>query len=332
MTIADDIPELALSWVEDGRRVAIATVLRTWGSAPRRPGAMLVIDDTTRFEGSVSGGCVEGAVITEALDAMEDGRPRILEFGVADDTAFEAGLACGGEIAVLVEPVGTGDGVPLNHLRALVAARAERRAVLALTDTATWSRRLIWAETADAGQADLFRRDRTVFEDGLFTQVHNPPLRMAVIGAVHIAQPLVVMARLAGYDVALSDPREGFASAARFPGESFLPGWTDEGLRDWGLDARTAVVTLSHDPKIDTPALIEALRSPAFYVGALGSTRTHAKRVAALEAEGLSAAQIARIDAPVGLDIGAVTPAEIAVAIMGAMTEALRRPRGADNR
>ena len=325
MTGLDDIPERALAWAAAGKGVAIATVLRTWGSAPRRPGAMLVVDDAMHFEGSVSGGCVEHAVITEALDAMEDGRPRILTFGVADETAFQAGLACGGEIAVLVEPVARGRGIAIEHLRQLVEARAARRAVVSITDTRNWSRRLVAATDATADEADRLRRDRTSFEDGILTQVHNPPLRLAIIGAVHIAQPLVAMARLAGYDVALVDPREGFASDDRFPRETFLDGWPDEALRAWAPDARSAVVTLSHDPKIDTPALIEALQSEAFYVGALGSKRTHARRVAELEATGLDARAIARIDAPVGLDIGAVTPAEIAVSIMGAMTLALRR-------
>jgi xanthine dehydrogenase accessory factor len=134
------------------------------------------------------------------------------------------------------------------------------------------------------------------------------------------------MARLAGYDIVLSDPRDSFASAERFPGETFLEGWPDEALAAYGLDTRTAVVTLSHDPKIDTPALQTALESEAFYIGALGSTRTHAKRVAALTEAGLTEAQIARIDGPVGLDIGASSPAEIAVSIMAEMTERLRRP------
>ena len=143
---------------------------------------------------------------------------------------------------------------------------------------------------------------------------------------MHIAQPLVQMARLAGYDIVLSDPRDSFASAQRFPGETFLDGWPDEALKAYGLDARTALVTLSHDPKIDTPALQTALASEAFYIGALGSKRTHAKRVAALEEAGVPAGRIARIDGPVGADIGAISPAEIAVSIMAEMTERLRRP------
>ena len=322
----NNIPELALDWVDAGRQVALATVVKTWGSAPRPVGAQLVIDGEMAFEGSVSGGCVESAVIFEAVEAMRDGTCRILSFGVSDDSAFEVGLACGGEIEVMVEPVGHGQGPTVEELRALVAARAARRPVVWEVNTATWARRLLERDTSDADLEERFRTDRSVREDGVFRGVHNPPLRLVLVGAVHIAQPLVQMAKLAGYDVVLSDPRDSFASASRFPDETFLEGWPDEALEAFGLDARTAVVTLSHDPKIDTPALQVALGSEAFYIGALGSSRTHAKRVAALGEAGLSADRIARIDGPVGADIGAVSPAEIAVSIMAEMTERLRRP------
>ena len=322
----DKIPELALDWIEAGRSVALATVVKTWGSAPRPVGAQLVIDAELSFEGSVSGGCVESAVIFEGVEAMRDGVCRVLSFGVSDDSAFEVGLACGGEIEVMVEPIGLGQGPTVEELRALVAARAARRPVVWEVDTTTWARRLVERDPSDADLEERFRTDKSVREDGVFRGVHNPPLRLVLVGAVHIAQPLVQMAKLAGYDVVLCDPRDSFASASRFPEETFLDGWPDEALQAFGLDARTAVVTLSHDPKIDTPALEVALSSEVFYIGALGSTRTHAKRVAALTDAGLSEDAIARIDGPVGADIGAVSPAEIAVSIMAEMTERLRRP------
>lgn len=320
------IPEMALDWHRSGRKVALATVIKTWGSAPRPVGAQLVIDADQRFEGSVSGGCVEGAVIFEAGDAIADGTCRILSFGVSDDTAFEVGLACGGEIEVLVEPIGVGQGPTVAELEALVDARAARQPVVAEVNLANWSRRLLQRDPGDPELEERFRTDKSLREGDIFRGVHNPPLRLVIVGAVHIAQPLVQMARLSGYDVVLSDPRDSFASADRFPGETFLEGWPDEALEAYGLDTRTAVVTLSHDPKIDTPALQTALDSEAFYIGALGSSRTHAKRVAALEEAGVSADRIARIDGPVGADIGAVSPAEIAVSIMAEMTERLRRP------
>ena len=326
MSSLDGIPELALAWAEAGRQVALATVVKTWGSAPRPAGAQLLIDADMNFEGSVSGGCVESAVIFEAVEAMRDGSCRLLSFGVSDDSAFEVGLACGGEIEVMVEPVGVGQGPSVDDLRALVAARASRRPVVWEVNTGTWARRLVERDTTDADLEARFRTDKSVLDDGVFRGVHNPPLRLVLVGAVHIAQPLVQMAKLTGYEVVLCDPRDSFASASRFPEEKFLEGWPDEALKAFGLDARTAVVTLSHDPKIDTPALRVALASEAFYIGALGSTRTHAKRVAALVEADLSDDVIARVDGPVGADIGAVSPPEIAVSIMAEMTERLRRP------
>ncbi len=327
MTIAehDRIPETALAWHRAGRGAALATVVETWGSAPRPVGSQLAISGDSEIAGSVSGGCVEGAVVVEALEALGDGRCRILEFGVSDNEAFAVGLACGGRIRVMVEPIGKGKGIAPELLGDLVEARAARRAVAVATDTVSWTRGIL-GYGADPARFDA---DRSGFDEAApqrFVAVHNPPLRLAVVGAVHIAQPLMVMARAAGYDVTLIDPREAFASAARFPGATLVHDWPDAALAAHGLDIRTAVVTLTHDPKLDDPALQAALGSPVFYIGALGSTRTHAKRVARLHEAGFGEGMIARIDAPIGLDIGAKSPAEIAIAILAQMTERLRRP------
>lgn len=320
----DAIPEQALAWHRAGRGAALASVVETWGSAPRPVGAMLAISGEGEIAGSVSGGCVEGAVVVEALEALEDGRCRVLEFGVSSEEAFAVGLACGGTIRVMVEPVGTGAGWDPALLEALVAERAARRPAGVTTATGTWHRRLIGYDAA----AERFDADRSGFDESgtVFTAVHNPPLRLAIIGGAHAAQPLALMARASGYDVTVIDPREAFASPARFPSEQISNDWPDEALARHGLDLRTAVVTLSHDPKIDDPAIMAAIRSPAFYIGALGSTRTHARRVERLTVAGFDDGEIARIDAPVGADIGARTPAEIAVSVMAEMTERLRRP------
>ncbi len=316
----DHVPETALAWHRDGRGAALATVIETWGSAPRRVGSQLAISGTGEIEGSVSGGCVEGAVIVEALEAIDEGSARELEFGVSDDDAFAVGLACGGTIRVLVEPVGR--ALPEAMLAEMVEARAARSPRAYVVDLATGARRI-----DRDGHEDRFRMDRSGFEPDsrTFVAVHNPPLRLVVVGAVHIAQALVPMARIAGYDPVLVDPRETFGSAARFPGERILNEWPDEAVASIGLDQRTALVLLTHDPKLDDPALLRALASDCFYIGALGSTRTHAKRVERLEAEGLSAEAIARIHGPVGLDIGAAGPAEIAVSILAEMTRTLRQ-------
>lgn len=326
----DRIVETALDWLDQGKGAALATVIRTWGSAPRPTGSQLAISSAAELMGSVSGGCVEGAVAAEALEALEDGDCRVLSFGVSDEEAFAVGLACGGEIRVIVEPVGVGRGPDRAMLAELAAARAARRAAVYAVNPETWARRLIMPGAEDplaAAAAAARRADKSGFapDSDWFLGVHNPPLKMAVIGAVHIAQPLMKMARLTGYDPVLIDPREAFGSAARFPEETISHEWPDEALARFGLDERTAVVTLTHDPKLDDPAIRAALRSPVFYLGCLGSPRTHAKRVARLEEAGFSAAEIGRIHAPVGLDIGAKSPAEIAVSIMAEITQRLRR-------
>ncbi len=322
----DLVPEAALAWHRAGKGAALATVIETWGSAPRQAGSQLAISGTGEMVGSVSGGCVEGAVITEALDALADRKSRVLTFGVSDETAFAAGLACGGTIRVLVEPVGQGDeALPETLLADLVAARAAPRALAVVTTPATWTRRLV-APGEDPAADARFKSDRSgMEEDGRFIAIHNPPLRLIVVGAVHIAQPLLQIARTCGFAPTLIDPRGAFGSADRFPGETILDDWPDEALARLNPDARTAIVTLTHDPKLDDPAIRHALTSPAFYLGCLGSTRTHAKRVDRLTAEGFTPDQIAKIHAPVGLDIGAKTPAEIAVSIMAQIIESLRR-------
>lgn len=323
-TTHDAIPECALAWHQGGKGAALATVVETWGSAPRQAGSQLAISGAGEIMGSVSGGCVEGAVVTEALEALADGQPRILTFGVSDETAFAVGLACGGTIRVLVEPVGEGpQALAPGLLSDLVAARAARRAVAVEVRPEGWARRLL-APGADAAADLRFRSDRAgMEEDGRFLAIHNPPLRLIVVGAVHIAQPLLTMARLSGYDPVLIDPREAFGSQARFPGETILPDWPDEAMAALAPDARTAVVTLTHDPKLDDPAIRAALASPCFYLGCLGSKKTHARRLERLA--GLGPDRLARIHAPVGLDIGAKSPAEIALSILAQITQVLRQ-------
>lgn len=322
MQHGESAPEQALEWVQAGKGAVLATVIDTWGSAPRRVGSQLVISGEGEMEGSVSGGCVEGAVVLEALEVLAQGGTRVLEYGVSDGDAFAVGLACGGTIRIMVEPVGP-CGLPVKMLEELVAARAGRAAVAYEVALDGSSRALL-----RVGHEARFRMDRSgVSEDGLnFIAVHNPPLRLVVVGAVHIAQSLVSMAQAVGFDPVVIDPREAFGSATRFPDSTVINDWPDEALNKIGVDARTALVLLTHDPKLDDPALHVGLNSAAFYVGALGSSRTHSARVTRLEDAGFSADQIARIKGPVGLDIGAAGPAEIAVSIMAQMIQTLRRP------
>jgi len=316
----DAILETALQWHQNGQGAVLATVVQTWGSAPRRVGSLMAVSGQSEIAGSVSGGCVEGAVVAEALDALEDGQPRRLEYGIADGDAFAAGLACGGTIRIWLEPIGS--VFPIADLVALIEKRAARQAVGYLCNTQTGARRIVGPEDFP----DRFLADRSGFEDDgeTFVTIHNPPLRLVVVGAVHIAQALVPLARIAGYDPIIVDPRSAFASQGRFPGETLMHDWPDEALNALGLDARTAVVLLSHDPKLDDPALHAALQSDAFYIGALGSKRTHANRLDRLANAGFSTEHTARIHGPVGLNIGSSGPAEIAVSILAEMTAVLR--------
>lgn len=317
----DDILDRAQAWRAVGRGVALATVVRTWGSSPRPVGSHLVVDASGDFAGSVSGGCIEGAVIQEAQATIADSKSRLLEFGVSDEQAWEVGLACGGRVQVFVERLNA-------DFDRLMAARATRRSVALVTRLADGAHAQVDADAvsgaltlADQTAAQVRQRftsgDSGVLDEAgtLFARVYSPPPRLLIVGAVHIAQALAPMAVMSGFAVTIIDPRHAFASAERFPAVELTDEWPDDAMRRLAPDAQTAVVTLTHDPKLDDPALAIALTSPAFYIGSLGSSRTHAKRIARLTELGL-AAQLGRIHAPVGLDLGGRYPSEIAVSVL----------------
>lgn len=304
------MPNVALKYLSNGKKVALATVVSTWGSAPRAVGSQLAISSDGEFEGSVSGGCVEGAVIVEAIDAMSDGQCKLLEYGVADEDAFAVGLACGGDIRILVEPVDIGSGIKSDDLKTIVTSFRDRKTIGYSIHLSEFERSKLSTNNVPTG-----------INDDRFYLTYNPSPRMVIIGAVHITKTLSSIAKMAGYDVYIVDPRESFASPERFPDDTFLQGWSDEALKDLGIDANTAIVTLSHDPKIDTPALQVALTSEAFYIGSLGSKKTHGKRIAQLEELGFTSEVINRIHSPIGLNIGSKTPPEIAISIMAEITQ-----------
>ena len=322
----EKIPETALQWHHEGG-AAIASVTQTWGSAPRPVGSQLAISSKGEITGSVSGGCVEGAVVSEALEALETQRPIQLEFGVADEDAFAVGLACGGKIKILVEPIVGPYGLTEEKLQDLVAHRARGTPTIVTTSLNTWECSVIpYGTTLMTNDlVEILEQDKSGVVEDTFINVFNPPLKLIVVGGVHIAQPLLQIARHSGYQTLIIDPRVSFGSEARFPGEKISNEWPDEVIKSEKPDLRTAIVTLTHDPKIDDPALLEALGTPAFYIGCLGSTRTHAKRLSRLREKDISEDQLARIHGPIGLDIGSRTPAEIAVAIMAEITQTLRK-------
>jgi xanthine dehydrogenase accessory factor len=292
----------------------------------------MAIREDGAFSGSVSGGCVEGAVIGEAENALRDGKPRNLKFGVSNEDAWAVGLACGGTIEIHVAPLLAQS--QQSVLAELKHARDAQQAVVLATDLASGESVIRYPgkangdALADAARAQA-RRDQSAAVDiggrNWFLTVLNPPLDLAIIGAVHIAQPLARMAAVADYAVRVIDPRSAFATGERFPGVTLSLDWPDEALAAKPPGPRTAVVALTHDPKLDDPGLSAALKSGAFYIGALGSRTTHAKRLERLKAKGFSDAELARIRGPIGLDIGARSPAEIAIAVLAQMTAELRK-------
>ena len=335
----ESVLEVARAWLTEGTRVAVATVVATWRSSPRPVGSQMVIAADGRFAGSVSGGCVEGAVIAAAQELLgagpAQGAFRRLEFGVSTEQAWDVGLPCGGTIEVSLAEA----AAPL--VERLCAARA-RRATSALLTCLESGQAELWDPSAGSSlldgdarraAAEVVHRERSAVLElsgrRLFVHVFGAPLRLVAVGAVHLTQALAELAQLAGIDVTVVDPRTAFATVERFPGVALVHEWPDEALARLGLDPRTAVVVLSHDAKLDEPALEVALRSDCFYVGALGSQRTQRARRERLSDAGFDERAIGRIHGPIGLDIGALTTPEIAISIMAEMIQAFRR-RGVD--
>lgn len=312
----------AEQWLAEGRSVALATVISTWGSAPRQPGSQMAVRDDGAFTGSVSAGCVEGAVIEAGRASLVDGNLKRLAYGVEDATAWSAGLTCGGRIEILVEPLIA--KAARETVATLNAMRRRDQPAVRATNLDTGACRIIDPHQGDGPLAayakDAARRDRCgeVVCDGTswFLTVVNPPIDLVVIGAVHIAQALARIAVPLGYALRVIDPRGAFATEQRFPGVRLSHAYADEALARAPLHSRSAVVALAHDGKIDDPGLIAAFRSPAFYIGALGSQKTQAARRERLKAAGFSDADLARLHGPVGLPIGSKTPEEIAVSII----------------
>lgn len=294
-------------WNGAGRKIALATVVDTWGSSPRPTGSMMIVDDQGEIEGSVSGGCIEGAVITAALEVITSKTPRMLDFTVSNDQAWEVGLSCGGRVRVLVEPIEQ----KLPFVDEILRATGP---VMLKTDCKT-------GESIFLNCDDTAQKSRLIETAGqvIFTQVFAQSLKLFIIGAVHITQAMVKIARSLDIAATVIDPRTAFASKARFPGCDLCTDWPDEALNVRDITSATAIITLSHDPKLDDPALEIALKSPAFYIASLGSGKTHAARIKRLGERGFTADEIGRIHGPAGLRIGAKTPAEIALSVLAEM-------------
>ncbi len=330
-----DCLETARRWLEQNHEAALATVIETWGSAPVPVGGQLVIGPDGAFEGSVSGGCVEAEVVARAADVIADRKPQVLEFGVSDEAAWNVGLACGGRIRVFVEPVGAQERA--DRIDAVLDARSSRQAHVQLVDLADGGRRVLGRDEAGSLPAfsdhiqDCLRtgksrvvRSGAPDEKELFLQAVVPQPRLIIVGATHIGQVLARLAHEVAFDVTVIDPRTAFATRERFGDTRILADWPEQAFKTFELDGRTAVACLTHESHIDDEALKAALGSACFYVGALGSRRTHEKRVGRLRDQGVGTDAIGRIRAPIGLNIGAATPTEIGVSIIAEIIAALR--------
>jgi xanthine dehydrogenase accessory factor len=322
----DVLPTLE-RWIGDGRRVVVATVIERQGSAPRDPGASMAINDKGEVAGSVTGGCVEPAVIREAHELLAGGPAKVVTYGIADDEAFDVGLSCGGTVAILIFAL---DSTLLAPIAEAVAA--DRAVALALPlGEAIGEQRLVSAEgrgdaVSVAARALLEVGDSAVVQtetgDLVFVESFAPRPQMYVFGAVDHASALVTLGKFLGYRVAVCDARALFVTAERFPdADELVVDWPDRFLERSPVDARTAICVLTHDSKFDVPALKAALQTNAGYIGAMGSQRTRDERRERLLAEGVGEAELARVHAPIGLQIGGRTPEEVAVAIAAQLIE-----------
>jgi len=326
-------------WFDQNKLVCLATVISTWGSSPRPPGAKMAFTPDPLISGSVSGGCVEGAVIDAGINVIKAGKAVRLHYGVTDEIAVNVGLACGGEIDIVVRQL---DSTLFQALRNLMQTHTT---AYLLTIVEPDSRLLGCDMLVEESGQVVFSNlggiiDQTILADQLkfneiklsqttvleapgqgllhvFIDVINPPPVLVIVGGVHIAISLAALAKNLGFQTVVIDPRKAFATPERFPQvDRIIQAWPDEAFQKVIISANTNIAILTHDPKIDDPALKIVLNSPAQYIGVLGSPATHEKRRKRLLAEGISEGQLVRLHAPIGLDLGGKTPQEIALGIL----------------
>ncbi len=330
-----EIIESLRKWQAKGNKTAIATIVGGYGSAPRPLGSKMAVNDLMEFAGSVSGGCIEGDVIRNALRVIKEQKPALLRYGISTDAAWDIGLACGGEIEIFLEPLhpidlSVFDFVEKQRLCATVTVLSGERIGYKLAKTPngiiTGAAHSPDMDTAlltlidQPLQQQISTRSQMIFQEeqlDVFIDVFSPPARLIIVGAVHIAIPLVKMAKILGFKTIVLDSRSAFATTERFPHtDELIVGWPADILKDMRIDENTFIACLSHDEKMDLPALAIALDSKARYIGVLGSKKTHAKRVESLAEMWISQTSIARIHAPIGLSIGAVGVEEIALSVV----------------
>src|SRR5450759_2113128 len=337
-----DILEDVLPWYREGGRFAVATVVRTWSSSPRPIGAAMAVSQTGEIGGSVSGGCVEGAVYEVAQKVLKTGRPELVSYGVSDGEALSIGLTCGGILELFVQPVDAAAFPHLGQLADAVGARQPVAVATVVAGTANLGARLVITPAGRYGSLGGDRLDQAVTDDArgmlglgktgllqlgrdgerqaedlsVFVESYAPPPRMIVFGAIDFAAAMARMGKFLGYHVTVCDARPIFATSKRFPDvDEVVVAWPHKYLEQVEVDERTVLCVLTHDPKFDVPLLTLALRTKAGYIGAMGSRRTHEDRLQRLREVGMSEQELARMSSPIGLDLGARTPEETAVSI-----------------
>lgn len=326
----EDVLALAVSWYQAGHRVALGTVLNTFGSAPRGVGSHILVRDDGAFAGSVSAGCVENLIITQSQAAMRDGNMRKIAIDSAPEPNGNPGLSCGGKIDILIEPVTAEKAASFHEI---LRGRASGRVVVRALQVETGRDILIdaceegaaFASYAAAVVAEEKNRVVSVAGEGWLLVAYNVARELVIIGAVHIGEALAYLGAGAGFRVRVIDPRAAYTSGGRFSDVPVEHLWPDEAFAQKPLHPASAVAVLSHDPKIDDDALLAALASPSFYIGALGSKRSHQNRLSRLREAGVKEEDLARIHGPIGLGIGAKSPAEIAISILAEIIQARRQ-------
>ncbi len=344
---------IAATWLGEGHRVVIATLVERIGSAPLDPGAQMLIGDDGRIEGSVTGGCVEAALVEEAQKIFAGGPSHVAAYGISDQEAAGVGLMCGGAVRVFVHEAEAGSASRLERAAAAIEAGVPVAVATLLDGDAAGAKMVVLPdEVVGSLESDelldhsVSREARGFLDKGVSTirhygsggevmgsglsvyiQAFATRPQMVIFGAIDFSAAMAKLAAELGYEVTIVDARRPFLESPRFAeAAEVVVAWPDDYLAGRELGPRDAILVFTHDPKFDEPALVAALAGGAGYIGALGSRRTHEKRLVRLREHGLTEADFARIHSPVGLDIGARSPAEIAVAIMAEMTERLRRP------
>ncbi len=315
-------------WLMNNKEVAIANVIKTWGSSPRPVGSIMAVNSDNKIIGSVSGGCIESFVFGKAIEVIKQNKVMLLDFGVSNSKAWEVGLTCGGKISIFLEKISKSK---LEYIKKIKNALLSETPMVIATRLKDGKKEIVEGNyvkrknnlknkmltilKSKTSKSELFLNEEWFFK------IFKNDIKLIIVGAVHIAEPLIKYAKILGYKIYLIDPRNNFKNKINQEDVLIIIDWPDEALKKITIDSSTAIVTLTHDPKLDDPALVYSLKSNAFYIGCLGSIKTHNSRLKRLEKKGFNNESLKKLNGPVGINIGAKTPAEIASSIISQIIE-----------